>query len=98
MGGIDTPVLFDRRMGTVIFLLGVRTGNISPPAPLGGSRVRIRTCSLCSYSSFSARSLPDNSFSQIINLSVTSFLYSKEDVRATEKDKVVGWFFFSSWL
>uniref|UniRef100_A0A8C2PKG0 Exosome complex component CSL4 C-terminal domain-containing protein n=1 Tax=Capra hircus TaxID=9925 RepID=A0A8C2PKG0_CAPHI len=74
--------------GNCDFLLGVRTGNISPPAPLGGSRVPIRPCSLCSYSSFSARSLPDNSFSQIINLSVTSFLYSKEDVRATEKDKV----------
>ena len=57
-------------------------------------RVSIRTCSLCCYSSLSARSLQDNSFSQIINLSVTSFPYSKEDVRATEKDKVVGWFFF----
>ena len=74
--------------------LRVRTGNISPLAPLGGSRVLIRTCRLCSYSSLSARSLQDNSFSQIINLSVISFLYSKEDVRATEKDKVVGWFLF----
>jgi len=90
VGDIDNPVLFDPRMGTDCSL-GVRTGNISPLAPLGGSRVLIRTCPLCSYSSLSARSLQDNSFSQIINLSVISFLYSKEDVRATEKDKVVGW-------
>lgn len=93
MGDIDNPVLFDPRMGTDCSL-GVRTGNISPLAPLGGSRVLIRTCPLCSYSYLSARSLQDNSFSQIINLSVISFLYSKEDVRATEKDKVVGWFLF----
>ena len=64
------------------------------PASLGGIWVPVMTCSLYSCSSLPTRILQDNSFSYLSHRLLIFLLilfYSKEDVRATEKDKVVGW-------
>lgn len=82
-------------MGNVVFSSRRRLGIHLHPAPLGGRWVPIRTCSLCCCSSLSARSLQDNSFSQIINLSVNSFFFiARKTSELLKKTRFVGWFFF----